>query len=691
MKKVLSVAMASAMVLGMGANAFAIQYASGSSDTAAWPAGFQFDGKMFVTNKDGDIVTGSNTKLDGKTRINFNEGDVIWMPLYANNQKEYTVVGDQMGLPAVPAGEVVFNPVLDNLGTEEELVSISQGLTSDRAPKGHVNPFEYRDNQNKVLYWYNEVKSATAPSLTAAEEKAGWRVKRIEDYKDNYGKTQHGVKVMLNGVEVTNNYAAMTESVMGTTSQKGEVPYSVTYYAATTTTPEYYEIHVGRGYTKKLVPTGITGGAQSYNLTHYDILVPGTTGYYAPASGAKANVTYEDMLAAIPQAVLDVAKASSTTITGADVGVATGILTVEYDNVTVDVAPKDVLKDGVEVVAYLPEVAAQKEDLGEIEEGKWETDGNYFVNTVKYGHYTGNIDKNWSINLIEEDNGVADLVEKAELYKADEVDYLSYKDHTTEIMPNAVYLKVTLKDTWKLAKAADMKYYVYVADNKSNKNTTNKVWVSGKYEASDIRTVDFTWTNDASKPAVWKVAKDENGIAVFDFADKAFFQVKMYAGESMYLDLSTAYDKAIAGDFDEADACFSFDNENANFSRTGTLILVSDDASLVPYQVTKDGYTKVDAEYVEGFAIAHTNKKVNGFVFETKELGNYVLSTEEVEVEEDDKDDNTQEVVVPDDDNKETNNNSKPNPITGAEDFVGLAVSLAVVSVAAAGALALKK
>ena len=158
----------------------------------------------------------------------------------------------------------------------------------------------------------------------------------------------------------------------------------------------------------------------------------------------------------------------------------------------------------------------------------------------------------------------------------------------------------------------------------------------------------------------------------------------------MYLDLSTAYNQAISGDFDEADAFFYFDNENANFSRTGTLILVSDDASLVPYQVTEDGYTKVDAEYVEGFAIAHTNKKVDGFVFETKELGNYVLATDELVEEEDNKDDNTQEVVVPDTDNN-TNNNSKPNPSTGAEDFVGLAVSLAVVSVAAAGALALKK
>ena len=157
----------------------------------------------------------------------------------------------------------------------------------------------------------------------------------------------------------------------------------------------------------------------------------------------------------------------------------------------------------------------------------------------------------------------------------------------------------------------------------------------------------------------------------------------------MYMDLSTAYDAVMAGDFNEAEQFFAFDNENANFSRTGTLVLVSDDASLIPYQVTEDGYVKVDADYVEDYAIAHTNEKVDGFVFETKELGNYVLATDELEVEEDDKDD-TQEVVVPDTDNN-TNNNSKPNPSTGAEDFVGLAVSLAVVSVAAAGALALKK
>ena len=669
MKKVLSVAMASAMVLGMGANAFAIQYSSGSSDTAAWPTNFKFEGNMFVTNKNGDIVSGSNTKLDGKTRINFQEGDTIWMPLYADNQKEYTVVGDQQGLPAVAAGEVTFNPVLDTDVTEE-LVAIDSDT-------GAVLPFEYRDNQNKIVYWYNPSASATY-TLSAADQKDNWRAARIVDYKDNYGKTQHGVKVMVNGKEATSKDDIITTGVAPSYSD-AVMKYRARY--VTSTGNMVYYIYQGRS-TATLAAPGATVALDGSWLDKPN------GGAYA-VSDANFSLTWEEMDAMVPAGVKDAAKAKAdTTISN---------LTMDMDDVVVGVGNTKALKDGVEVVAYLPEVAEVKEDLGDVTEGKWETDGNYFVNTVKHGHYTGNIDKNWSINLIEEDNGVAELVEKAELYKADEVDYLSYKDVTSEIMPNAVYLKVQLKDTWKLAKAADMKYYVYVADNKSNNNVTNKVWVSGKYEASNIKDVDFTWTNDASKPAVWKVKDGENGIAVFDFADKAFFSVKMYAGETMYLDLATAYDKAIAGEMDaEADSFYKFDNENANFSRTGELVIVSNDETLVPYEIDADGnFVKVDAEYVENYAVAHTNQKVNGFKFNTKQLGNYVLSTEELGEEEEVVEEPTTEEPVVEEPaveepvvEEETN---KPNPNTGAEDFVGLAVSLAVVSVAAAGALALKK
>ena len=261
-------------------------------------------------------------------------------------------------------------------------------------------------------------------------------------------------------------------------------------------------------------------------------------------------------------------------------------------------------------------------------------------------------------------------------------------------MPNAVYLKITLKDTWKTVDEETLTYYVYIADNDS-KSKTNEVWVSGTYANNDWEYVDFDWTNDASKATLWKVKKGENGTAVFDFADKAFFTVKMYSGESMYLDLSTAYDKAIAGEMDaEADSFFKFDNDNANFSRTGELIIVTDDSSLVPYEIDEDGnFVEVDAKYVEDYAIAHTNKKVDGFVFSTKTLGNYVLSTEELGQEEQPAKETPAEPVTPSEPTQETPapETSKPNPDTGAEDFVGLAVSLAVVSVAAAGALALKK
>ena len=89
MKKVLSVALASAMVLGMGANAFAISYSTGSNDKADWPDNFKFDGELFVTNKDGDIVEEASTELNDNESVNFEPGDVIWMPLYADDQLSY--------------------------------------------------------------------------------------------------------------------------------------------------------------------------------------------------------------------------------------------------------------------------------------------------------------------------------------------------------------------------------------------------------------------------------------------------------------------------------------------------------------------------------------------------------------------------------------------------------------------------
>ena len=565
MKKVLSVALASAMVLGMGANAFAISYSTGSNNEADWPEKFQFDGELFVTNKDGDIIEEASTALNDNESVDFEPGDVIWMPLYAEDQKVY----DAEWTEGTDGDEAISAIKLDDM----------------------------------VHYdWANN---------------GGWEVYQGQDGK---------------------------------------------YYEMGAGNPEYTG-GVPAGYT--MVQTGTMKDPVNANVT-----VKVFKAVKVTVDGIPTEIEYDDVMR-------DVVENSERYYVGS----------TRYKNVDdfIKAATANPNKEAY-VTVNVEEIESTDDEIGkpyvDVENGS----------RVAYGHYTGNIDKNWSINLIEKSTGVAELIEKAELYKATAADYASYSEFTDEIMPNAVYLKVTLKDTWKTVDSETLTYYVYVADNDSN-HKTNEVWVSGTYVNNDWEYVDFDWTNDASVAKLWKVRKGENGTAVFDFADKAFFTVKMYSGESMYLDLSTAYDKAVAGEMDaEADSFYKFDNDNANFSRTGELIIVSDDSSLVPYEIDEDGnFVEVDAKYVEDYAIAHTNKKVDGFVFSTKTLGNYVLSTEELGQEEQPAEETPAEPVTPSEPTTETPSTSKPNPETGAEDFVGLAVSLAVVSVAAAGALALKK
>ena len=560
MKKVLSVALASAMVLGMGANAFAISYSTGSNDKADWPDNFKFDGELFVTNKDGDIVEEASTELNDNESVNFEPGDVIWMPLYADDQLSYDA----------------------DWGEGKDEVEA-------------INAIELDEKQF-------DVESDTVLNV----------------YKD------------ANGTWV---------------DKDGNGSWD-----------EQYDAKNYKGYT-------LSSFDKNGNAT-------------LTKKGAVSGVTVPDKLMFNDEERTVVKNSAKFYINGK-----------QYKSVEAfekELAKADYTLDDVKVTVNLEKIKGEDEWVGKPSVDS--QDGHR-----AYGHYTGNIDKNWSINLIEASTGVAELIEKAELYRATATDYASYSKYTDEIMPKAVYLKVTLKKEWKTADDETMKYYVYVAKNNgSTSDKTNEVWGSGTYENTDYEYVIFDWTNNANEAKLWKVRKGENGTAVFDFADKAFFTVKMYSEESMYLDLSTAYDKAIAGEMDaEADSFFKFDNDNANFSRTGELIIVSDDSSLVPYEIDKDGnFVEVDAQYVEGYAIAHTNSKVNGFVFNTKALGNYVLSTEELGQEEQPAEETPAEPVTPSEPTTET---AKPNPETGAEDFVGLAVSLAVVSVAAAGALALKK
>ena len=648
MKKVLSVALASAMVLGMGANAFAIQYSTGSNDEADWPDNFQFDGQLFVTDKDGDIITDATTALNDSESVDFEPGDVIWMPLYADDQYQWkntwtegtdaqdAVSSIRLDESYFTAGTSAKDPSTGTVTNVTETVPVT--ITSTHGA--------FVNGQNWDVYVGNTRIGAYA--LQNVTGTAGTQTGTVTftmnqaNYNSAFGK--NAVNFTGVPVTVTVSQASLTGS---TTAVVGSV--------RTASTNGQAEVAA----QLKEIPTKLTVTTSSGKSVERTVESAKAT------LNGKTFTARANEFATLKQQINDELKAMAAAGKSAQI-----------DDVTVVVNLAEV--EGTDDVVNKPHI-----DVA--------TDGNKVK--VDYGHYTGNIDKNWSINLIEKSTGVAELIEKAELYKATATDYASYSKYTDEIMPNAVYLKITLEDTWKTVDSETLTYYVYVADNDSGKQT-NEVWVSGKYVNNNWEYVDFDWTNDASKAQLWKVKKGENGTAVFDFADKAFFTVKMYSGESMYLDLSTAYDKAIAGEMDaEADSFYKFDNDNANFSRTGELIIVTDDSSLVPYEIDEDGnFVEVDAKYVEDYAIAHTNKKVDGFVFSTKTLGNYVLSTEELGQKEQPVDE-TPVVEEPTTETPATDNttSAKPNPETGAEDFVGLAVSLAVVSVAAAGALALKK
>ena len=654
MKKVLSVAMASAMVLGMGANAFAIEYSTGSNDKASWPKGFAFEGSLFVTNADDEIVKESTTAINKKQNVNFEPGDVIWMPLYADNQKLYTVQNNQKGESEVAAQTKTFNGV--------NATDADAGVVINAA--GKWQNFYYVDVTNEVVYYTNEAGRGGVPAVPA--QYSGFRTQLIPAssvsvYKDGLATTE-GTHLVETTPGYTKNEQIAKEVTVALTGGK-----TFGTIADTDTKTEVKGVVSKSG----LAVADKNAVARTFKLTIAEAYAEAL--FTAPLGHTYAAESTQDIIV-----TFDENNASS--------GLANVVLTDSYA-----VASSTGVKSGVTVRVNLPKVEGKNENLGEIVD----VNGKNIVETVvAHGHYTGNIDKNWSINLIEKDGTVADLVEKAELYKADEADYLSYKGVTNEIQPNAVYLKVTLKDEWKTTKSETLKYYVYVADNKSEKadNKTNEVWVSGTYENTDFEYVNFDWSNDASRAKLWKVRKDESGKAVFDFADKAFFTVKMYGGESMYLDLATAYDKVIAGEMDvEADSFYKFEGSNANFARSGELVIVTNDDTLVPYEIDEDGnFVELDAEFVKDYKIAHTNAKVNGFKFDTKQLGNYVLSTEELGAE-DEEVPEVDEEPVPEVEEEPAPETNKPNPETGAEDFVGLAVSLAVVSVAAAGALALKK
>ena len=154
----------------------------------------------------------------------------------------------------------------------------------------------------------------------------------------------------------------------------------------------------------------------------------------------------------------------------------------------------------------------------------------------------------------------------------------------------------------------------------------------------------------------------------------------MYEGEKVLLDLNRDYIRSIAIANEDADLEFyNFRSSYDEFVRKGTLSLAGKKDSYV-YEIVDDKLYDVEFNY---------NEKEKTLEITTDELGHYVVS--DIELESKEVKPSKPSKPSTENNNGSSSNTDKNNPDTGASDFVGSAAAMAVTSVAAAGALALKR
>ncbi len=318
-------------------------------------------------------------------------------------------------------------------------------------------------------------------------------------------------------------------------------------------------------------------------------------------------------------------------------------------------------------------------DCAEVKEDEWTFiagDTLYFLLETEDGLYSDEIDASWVINIKD-----VDYVEKA-YFTAFDKDWTFNSKLIDEVGYNKA-VAVQLDAEYDDVDTDDIDFYFYIAEKDedthkvvtSKKATVHYLFDNWSYK---LNKVDFDFVNEVDVPSKWTVAKEEKGVATFSFDDEAFFEVKMISEESVIFNAEIKdYVKAIekAFDYEASYVSYNFKGESDEFYKEGVLLLPADEETFI-YAWDGEEFVEIKAEYVEDYKF-QTGKKVDGWKVETNELGWYVVSDTEAVIE-----------AVEEEAPVEA---EKANPETGAADFVGAAVAMAVVSVAAAGALALKK
>ena len=239
-----------------------------------------------------------------------------------------------------------------------------------------------------------------------------------------------------------------------------------------------------------------------------------------------------------------------------------------------------------------------------------------------------------------------------------------------------VAVKLVVSEDFDTYTTDDVKTYFYINDSTSNE-TSDKVKVTlafANYKVVELDKDDLDWVITNNGATTYKYTSNTSKAAVIDFGGY-FAEFKMYKNEKYTVDADIKYNSALSKEYD----C---DVEEINFRLDN---VVNADLFFVSAKDNKQIVAVVDGELIPVESTFETAHKFNngstakGYLVEDAEYSVYAMIDADVEIEAE------EEVEAP------VVEADKANPETGAADFVGAAVAMAVVSVAAAGALALKK
>ena len=254
---------------------------------------------------------------------------------------------------------------------------------------------------------------------------------------------------------------------------------------------------------------------------------------------------------------------------------------------------------------------------------------------------------------------------------------------------NHVYIKITLatdfdaKDVARenVGEAAEFWFYVVDKNTKKESGTVGVHYLLDTYPVEILDAADIADVVKVEEDVLYTLGVDAKGKAinsamvVFDF-DGVLVTVKMWKGEKYMITskVNAVWSKELSKQYDTDIEVLSFESD---LDVREVLFEASKDNKQV-VAVVDGELVAVDSEFVTKYEVIDGVELARGYIADVDaNEGAYALipaDLELIEVEE-----------------EATEEETKENPSTGANDFVGAAVALAVVSVAAAGALALKK